>query len=295
MDNIVRASEVQAAIDAGKQLGNVNDKVYDVQADGGAAVPVGLVPHGMKLEVLTEAVRLSRKLADAPQRIAGKAEHQELDSFIAHLNRFKGAGSVVWADNNRVSLTAVVNYADRDKPAWGDHRSVYSCPLSREWGIWTANAGRPFSQDDFAEFLESHLPDIVGPGQGDDEKSYPQPIVLVQLARMLRIHVKSTYERSTNPTTGDCSLVAKTEQDEAQSTRVPPVFLIGIPVFEAGAKYRIEARLRLQLTDKKPLFSFILDQVEATKRDAFGEVRERVAKETGLPVFAGSPESLSGE
>ncbi len=86
--------------------------------------------------------------------------------------------------------------------------------------------------------------------------------------------------------------MAKVDQEQT-STKLPPVFLIGIPVFEAGARYRLEARLRMQFKEGRPLFSFLLTQVEAVKRDAFDEVRGRVLKETGLPVFAGKPEDLA--
>ena len=287
-------SDVEAAVQAGAKGASIPDRSMYITADSERAepIPVTLVPDGSKLQLLTDAVKESLRMAPAPRRLRGAAQHQELESFIGHLNRFKDGGSVVWADPVVVRLTAVLNYARADEPRWGDHRSVYTCPLSREWRIWTAAADRSISQDDLAEFLEQNEADLVGPGDDDILKGYPQPSYMLQFARFCRINTKSTYERATNPTTGDSVLIAKVEQEQS-STKIPSAFLVGIPVFEAGALYRLEARLRLQLKDGRPWFSFALPLADAVKRDAFNEVRAKVAAETDLPVYAGAPEEIT--
>ncbi|MDE8453326.1 DUF2303 family protein, partial [Klebsiella pneumoniae] len=73
-----------------------------------------------------------------PLRRAGTATMLSLDSLIDHVNRFKDADTVVFADDSRSapSMTAVLDYhragASGD-PRFGKHRSLYAFPLSDEW------------------------------------------------------------------------------------------------------------------------------------------------------------------
>lgn len=286
-------SDIGQAIAAGEQQASI-EKRYTSFGVGEREIPVVLVPEGFNLQVPHEALKRALKLEKAPLRLAGQAKHQELDSFIAHLNRFKDSSSVVWADPAGVALMAVLNYHEGPVgPRWCDHRSTYACPLSRQWQLWMGAAGASFNQDQFADLLEENAADLASPEDGDQSGAVA-PARLMDVARSLRVHSKSTFERSVNVTTGESSLVAKVENSET-STRVPTAFMLGIPVFEAGEGYRLEARLRLRMENGRPLFSFVIPAALAAKTLAFNEVRDRVAKETGLPVYAGTPESVTVE
>lgn len=280
--------DLQTAYEAGVAQGDADLKVIEIEAPGGVEIPIVLVnsEEGEQLQVPDRALKLSLQLADQPQRMRGIATHQELASFIAHVKRFKDESSTVWADVDAVSLLAVYNYAgNQEAPRWGDHGAKYICPLSREWRTWLAQNGKPMGHDDFAEFLEANSSDLASAEDGP----WPEPVRLLEIARTLRIHSKSTFERDINKTTGEYSVIAKVE-NEATSTKIPPSFIIGIPVFEAGDPYRIEARLRFTVHENRPKFSYHLVQPENIKSDAFNEVRAQVAEKTGLPVLAGQPE-----
>jgi hypothetical protein len=96
------ASEIQAALDAGKQLTSIAGRTGSIED-----IPVVLIPEGMKLEVRTDILdeRIRRKAA--PTRRKGTAQHQELSSFLQHVIRFKDEDSVVWADIDKLTLTAL--------------------------------------------------------------------------------------------------------------------------------------------------------------------------------------------
>jgi uncharacterized protein YfdQ (DUF2303 family) len=171
-------------------------------------------------------------------------------------------------------------------PRWGQHRSVYTCPLAEQWKLWNAQSGVKMLQDAFADFLDANMADLASPAPG---ASYPQPADVLTMARNLIIRSKGTFERSTNPTTGEATLVCKNEND-ASSTKIHRAFLVGIPVFEAGASYSVEALIRMEMSSGRPVFSYTLNQPQLTKRHAFGEVRAAVKEQTELPLFVGSPE-----
>lgn len=270
--------DIKAAIEAGQRLASAEAKIETV-----SGIPVR---NGQPLVTLLELVE---QRADWPWRRKGTATFTELASFLEHVNRFKSGSSAVFADVAAVRLTAVLNYhpagAESD-PAWGDHRSVYACPLSAEWQRWTKANGVPMGQETFGQWIEDNMPDLAAPADGDD---LAPPARLLEVARNLIVRTKGEFSRTVNPTTGEFSLVNKLE-NESQSTKIPRGFCLGIPVFEAGERYRIEARLRFSMRDGKPTFAYELVQPAAVLRDAFGGVRGQVATQTGLPVLAGSPE-----
>lgn len=283
---------IQSAIDAGIGLADIGDRIQDV--DG---IPVALVPNGMTMRPLKDVLELADSRDTKPHRLRGTAHHHEIASFIAHVNAFKDEDSVVYADCEKVTLTAVLNYHRHkdggprgDEGArWADHRSIYACPLSREWKTWTAKNEKAMSQEEFAQFVEDNMVDLASP-TAEDGDLYPKPAAVLEMALKLTINLQGEFSRSINPTTGESTLVNKTEHGP-NSTKIFKSFLLGIPVFEAGARYRVEARIRFQLEGGRARFSYALYQPEAIKRDAFAGVRAEVEKGTSLAVFAGTPEA----
>jgi uncharacterized protein YfdQ (DUF2303 family) len=284
-------TNAEAAIDAGIGLAEIERRIAHVPV-GDVDVPIALVPNGMTLRPLKDVLDIADARAEKPRRLMGTATHQELDSFIAHAVRFKDEHSVVFADVASVKLTAVFDYHQAaGTPRWGGHRSVYACPLSREWQVWTSNNERTFTQEKFAQFLEDNQVDIGSPDADSGEKSlFAAPAAMIEMARKLTLNLVGEFKREINPTTGESTLINKAEHGSG-STKIPVGFILGIPVFEAGEAYRLEARLRFSMPDGRPTFSYSLYQPDAVKRDAFGKVRADVAAGTKLPVFAGSPES----
>lgn len=258
-------------------------------------IPVAIMPSGGSLHVLDKILALEEARASKPRRLAGIATHTEVESFIAHTNRFKDEHSVVFADVEKVKLTTVFDYHQKGPSSsgvqrWGGHRSVYACPLSKQWKLWTENEGREFRQLEFAEFIDANRSDVAGRPEGAPiSEDVAAPADLISMARGLVINTKGVFERRINETTGESTLVAKTEHAEG-STKIPRAFLLKLPVFEAGAKYGVEARIRFSLNGGVPIFAYLLVESDLVLRDAFGEVRKRVTDETGLPIFAGTPE-----
>jgi uncharacterized protein YfdQ (DUF2303 family) len=268
-----------------------------------AGIPVVLVPDGMKVEMRPDILDERIKRDAAPVRIKGAATHQELESFVQHVNRFKDAASVIWAEINGPKLTAVLNYhvgnpepgaaaggPTPGSPRWGDHRAVYTCPLSQRWKLWLASSGKSMSQEEFADFIDANLRDVASPAQGaPGYESMPQPASLLDMARKLTIHTKGDFQRQINETTGEYTLVNKLEHTEG-STKIPRAFLVQLAVFEGGTLYAVEARVRFVLDNGRPRFSYHLYETDLILRDAFKAVRDQVLAQTGLPVFAGEPE-----
>jgi|SRR5688572_24978383 len=281
-------TETAAAVDAGSDAATIEQQIETYDIDG-VALPLALRRCGRgesSVVVLEDALRIADSRATTPRRRIGTARIAELDSFTEHVNRYKSAATLIWADVEAMQLTAVYNEHPEGAlditTGWRDFRAVYTCPRSPEWLAWTAADGKAMHQDAFADFLEARLEDLIG-GDG-----FPKPVDMLQMARDLVVRSKGTFERKVDVTNGNNILVNKTETDTG-STVIPRSFLIGVPVFEGGSRYQVEARIRFALIQGTPSFAFVLHRRREVERDAFGDVRSKAAAATELPVYAGKP------
>jgi uncharacterized protein YfdQ (DUF2303 family) len=285
-------NDVAAAVEAGKQAVTLADRMVALAPFTDDAIPVVMVRQGETVKPLAELVALQDERAPAPRRLRGTATFTELASFIAHVNRFKDGASVIFADTVTPTLTAVLDYSQGGgevAPRWGQHRSVYTLPLSAKWQLWLRHDAEPMGQEAFAQFVEDHLEDIRSPSGDSGESDLPAAAELLTMARNLVIRSRGEFSRSINPVTGEYALVSKHE-NTSESTKIPRGFLLGIPVFEAGAPYALEARMRFSMLNARPTFAYALANPDEKVRDAFNEVRTLAEARTGLPVLAGSPE-----
>lgn len=274
-----------------------------------------LVPAGMK-EIDLKAI-LDRYLP-APERRKGATSHTDLNSFIAWVNRFKSAPTVIFAKDamDAPGMTAIFNHnpeGDDEKAAgWGDHRAQYTFPLSKEWQAWLENDGEGMNQGDFAAFIEERLVDIRPArmeldGRTGETRMILSPTVeafvkesgvriatvqqMMSLSRGLDIHSNDKITNRVNLQSGESTLVYDTEHRDGSGAKVdvPGLFLIGIPVFDHGAVYELGARLRYRIVNGLILWTYHLLRADVSFNDAFGDAIQKTRNETGLPVFLGTP------
>ncbi len=246
----------------------------------------------------------------APERRTGTATVTQLNSFIDHVNRFKDQDSALFANNNMQSpsLTAVLNYhraTSTGAPQYGDHKTHYAFPLSKEWKHWLASNGKSFSQADFAAFIEDRIGDVMAPVDGEKETdtklkelssllggNFAGPAAIMTLSRGLQINETSNVKSATNLNTGEVSIIYENEHKDVNGgpVKVPNMFFIAIPIFVAGEIYRIAVRLRYRVKSGQISWSYDLYRIEHVFEDAFEGACNKAQKETELPLFVGAPE-----
>lgn len=282
--NDQNVTDTAAAIEAGIASATANNRwaLVEHPSDSNIAIPLGIVNNGAIVVMDGVLAELDKRWRDRPR--TGTTALTEVDSFIAHLVRWGSEDTVVYANTAAMAFEAVLDDhpPDDHTAAARQHRASYTCPRSAEWLAWTVLDGKPMGQIAFADFIESRLEDLI------DHEGFPRPLDVLQVGRALNISTKGTFQREINPTNGDSIFVCKTETD-AKSTQIPRAFMLGIPVFEGGTRYQVEARVRFALIEGRPSFSFTLHRRAEVERDAFGEVRAKVAKDTGRLVLAGTP------
>lgn len=303
INNLPAPSENKALLDFASE--NLAASVYEVIPEDQYVI----ISKDQRVESLK---RLKDELRTAPERRKGTATATTLKSFIDHTNRFKDADSAIFAnDGKEPSLLTVFDYhrAGSDSaPRYGEHRTAYKFPLTDSWKLWISKSGAKMSQAEFCDFLEKSILDLLPPPADDDQGavavyiretaeklglSLAGPDKLLQLARGITIFEGAKATNIINSTNGEVQLEFKTEHTDATGQRfsIPGLFLIGIQVFEGGDAYRIPVRLRYRLAGGS--ISWIVELLDSARylKSAIDDSLQKVAIETKLPVFAGSPES----
>lgn len=278
----------------------------------GNEIPVLLKPTGNGAMEIAGLDAIVSQWRSAPARTKGVAKLADLASFTAHVNRFKDDGSALFADPAAPSLTGMLDYHKADAPRFGEHRAAYYFPVSREWKAWTEGNGEAMSQADFAAFLEDRIQDVGEPPledtggtakpSPDDEKlltvarrvgaRYGGPQRLMELSRGLAIKADVVAASAVVLQTGEGQLEFQESHTDKTGNRlsVPGLFVIQIPVFDAGPLYRLPVRLRYRLSAGRISWHYDLWHHERAKDDAFREQCEKAAADTSLPLFYGTPE-----
>lgn len=241
---------------------------------------------------------------NAPARKSGTAEVDTLESFVELVNRHKTQDSVIFADTDwrKPSLTAVIDYHENENGGAADngkHRIHYAFPLSEEWQAWVAQDEKKMMQQDFAEWIENHLPELAAPDTGEEadfrEKfglkvAYPNE--MVALSRGLAIHVESRIKNSVVLQTGEGEITWDEEHKDAAGNKitVPGLFILSIPPFFMGEPTRIPVRLRYRASGGAVVWFFKLYRPDVYITQQIVRDIQIAKAETELPAFAGKPE-----
>ncbi len=305
MSTEIRESENAALIETLERLSGHEVAYTTHPGASGNSVPYLVLPEGKRIESLKHIVD---QYAPAPDRIIGTAQLRDEASFIAHVNEMKRDTTRIFAnpDATAPALTAVYDYhavlSERTAaPAFCQHRAHWPLALSKEWQTWNGQAGKAMSAQEFAEFLERHVPDVYW---GDTHSEYTKllistlelklaaPSALIALSRNLAVNVDVAVRQAQTLSSGEINMtyVEQHKDGEGQPLRVPNAFLIAVPVILGGPVYQILARLSYRLRDSKVSWFYTLHRTDIVFDAAVREICTRVATETERPVFLGAPE-----
>lgn len=246
------------------------------------------LPPGWKLEEKDD----DHKLLVAPRRKIAKVRLHDADSFIEYIKRHGSmADSTIWcvADYKagKVAFLGILNDHGEDeaKAAWRDHRANFTPEFSEEWNRWIGMHKKPFTQAEFASFIEDNLKDIAA------TENSPTGAQMLEMALTFEANQDMRFKSAIRLQNGGVQM-SFVQDDDAQTLQKMSVFdrfSLGFPVFWNGDAYRIDARLRYRVRDGKLTFWFELirqDKVlEAATQTLIAQIREK----TGNPFFFGEP------
>lgn len=265
------------------------------------AIPAILTPgsDGGKLVTFKSQIEQFRT---APERRRGTAAVSTLKAFVDLTNRHKDDGSAIFAKTEwpAPSLLAVLDYHGLDGTARnGEHRVLYTFPVTPEFKAWIDNVGEKMGQAEFAQFLEDHAAELAAPDAGEVgeferlfKAKFATPNELIDLARSLEIRVGQKFKQAVRLQSGEAELVFQEEHTSAtgEAITVPGILMISLRAFVDGDHVRIPARLRYRASGGAVVWMFDLYRWQDALRDRVGQDLDRAGRETGLPTYEGTPE-----
>lgn len=245
----------------------------------------------------TTTVEFLERLLPRPTYLAGAVKIHDYASFIAYVTRFRDADSVVFADRQLLTLTAVLDYhraapaldatyvaGDAHRARWGRHVATYTARTTPEWATWNAQNGKKVSQLEFAEFLENNLVDVARPTGAE----------LLEMATRLEASKSAKFAAGVRLADGQTQITYEETitgaAGEKNALTIPPSFILGIAPFEGADKYALEARFRYRIADggKLSLWYDLLRPFRVVD-DAFGAVLTATGAALGeTPIIHGS-------
>ncbi|MER5213668.1 DUF2303 family protein [Streptomyces sp. NPDC002838] len=220
---------------------------------------------------------------NVPPRKTGTTIVRDTASFLAYYGKHADENTEVYADAERLSVTAVLDAHTAGAPRWETHRLGLLLRTTDAWKQWLALDGKLQRQEEFAEFLEDHLPELLEPTAAE----------MLEIAQSFQAAVKVDFQSATRLSSGQRQF----QYVETQSTKagqkgqltVPEVFTIGLVPFEGSEGYRLTARLRHRITSSGLQLGYKLERPADVLRTAFEDVVTGVDSQIPGSVLNGIP------
>lgn len=241
-----------------------------------------IVPEGYQRQNIEDEHGLKRT---APSYLKQDITLQTVDSLVDYVNRFKTGDSVLFADIERNSILAALDY---HKAASGDtaaivaratHRADMKLPFSEEWSLWTAIHKQLKPQLEFARFIEENAADIIAPSGGD----------LLDAVRDLQANRKVNFTKAVR-TASDNENFEFTDETEARTKgdlEIPTKFQLKIPVYFGEPPTELFAFLRWHLDEGSLKLGVALHRTEHVRQAVFKQIVLSVADRSKCPVVFG--------
>lgn len=219
-----------------------------------------------------------------PPRKRGTTTVLDVASFVAYWGKHADDDSEVYADADRLTVTAVLDAHTADTARWSSHRLHLALRETEAWTQWRQYDGKLLKQEQFAEFIEDHLPELLEPSAAD----------MLEIAQSIQGASKVEFTAGTRLSDGRRQLqytetiTAKAGQ-KGQLT-IPEVFTIGLVPFEGSEGYRLTARFRYRIgTNGELTMGYKLERPGGILRTAFGDVVKAIGEQIEQPVMNGAP------
>jgi uncharacterized protein YfdQ (DUF2303 family) len=236
-------------------------------------------PQGVKTIDLT-----GPEYTGQPSRKQGTTTVRDADSFMAYFTKHADTDTEVYADADRLTITAVLDAHQPDGARWSGHRLALALRTTDAWKQWLNNDGQLLAQETFANFLEDHLPELLEPTAAD----------MLEIAQSIQGATKAEFQSSTRLSSGQrqFSFVETTTAKAGQKGQltVPETFTIGLVPFEGSEGYKLTARFRYRLgRDGALTLGYKLERPSDILRTAFADVINRIDGDIEQPVMNGTP------
>jgi uncharacterized protein YfdQ (DUF2303 family) len=222
---------------------------------------------------------------DEPKRKTGTTVVRDVASF-AELWTKHGVNGVseVYADRDRLTVTAVLDAHSITTPGWGSHRLVLQLQHTTAYKAWREASGREMDQETFATFLEDNRADIHTPAAAE----------MLEVAQS--IQATSNVEFASGHRLADGQRrIGYVETNTARAgtkgeLSIPAEIVLALFVFKGATQAdAFTARFRHRINGGQLRLQFKLDRPDDVVDAAFAGVVTEVAEQCATTVLVGAP------
>lgn len=259
---------VDAAISAGVRIATAEQQPR-LLAEGGAPFVLSADGQPVSLEAFLPQ----------PLHVAGNFETTAVPSFIAYVQRFVTAGTLLTASlDGTPTVIAALDYHEKaGEPRPGKHSAQLALKQSPEWIAWTAVDGRGMLQQALAVFLEEQSVVVKEPAAA----------AVLEAVLNLDLHKGAQFKSARNLDNGTVQFAYVEEISGAGQMTLPTRLTITLRPFKRAEPVEVQVRLRYKLTDDKIVFTLKLDRPDLIIEAAFEAVLKQIQEATSLPVLWG--------
>jgi uncharacterized protein YfdQ (DUF2303 family) len=219
----------------------------------------------------------------APARKTGTVtvfDAESLNRLLAD-NAIDGATTIyVNPDADKPAIVAVINGNGSTGPGFGDFRVSMGFRATPQWTKWKAIDGKLLPQAEFAEFVEDNLADIATP----DGATMMEIVTYLQATR--------TTDFRSGVKLGNGAVQLTNNEDVQASVgagniAVPDMFEIALsPVFGV-APFKVPARFRYRIEDRKLRMGFKLQRIEDVMATIIRDIEAEIVLPEGVAKIYG--------
>ncbi|QJT04393.1 DUF2303 family protein [Streptomyces asoensis] len=218
-----------------------------------------------------------------PPRKQGTTTVRDAESFLAYWTKHHDDNSEVYADSERLTVTAVLDAHTPNGARWSGHRLHLALRETTAWQQWRRCDGQLMKQEEFAEFLEDHLPELLEPSSAE----------MLEIAQSFQAAVKVDFQSATRLSSGQRQFqfveTQTTKAGQKGQLVVPETFVIGLVPFEGSEGYRLTARLRHRIGQNGLTLGYKLERPGEIRDQAFADVVKAIGEQIDSPVMNGAP------
>jgi uncharacterized protein YfdQ (DUF2303 family) len=220
---------------------------------------------------------------DTPTRKTGTTTVRDAESFLAYWTKHHDDNSEVYADAERLTVTAVLDAHTATGARWSGHRLHLALRPTDAWKQWLHMDGELMKQETFAEFLEDHSTEVLEPAAAE----------MLEIAQSFQAAVKVDFQSATRLSSGQRQFqyveTATTKAGQKGTLQVPETFVIGLIPFEGSEGYRLTARLRHRIGQDGLRLGYKLERPDEIRRTAFADVVKAIGEQIDTAVMNGTP------
>lgn len=250
----------------------------------GAYFDVVATPSGWN----TQTVDREHLLA-FPRHKRANVQIRDVASFIVYVNRHAGPHASVWCDSDpardRIEFIGIMDDhggAGAD-PGWRANRTTFRPAFTEEWKTWQQHNKKPFTQTEFAEFIEGNLRDVA------TVDGFPTGAAMLEMAVNMEALQEVKFKSALRLMSGAHQLQFEQNDDAHTVTRMDVFqrFALGLSVFVGGAAYQLTARLRYRVREGRLAFWYEIVRPDLTFQDAAKALVDQISSECGTAFYFG--------